>query len=546
MNKKSLLIWIFAWLCYSASSVFANNTALTELESWIKNMLSNDKATLMTLVDSKMSTTNKLYDNTLNTIVKQKEYRILVWNSLISSIDKDIITNKWTELKWLILTNYSNLSSEFSLLQEKLSLKIIPQTTYEQSLASLKSKLTVEVDNLWNRISTEFNWIDTFITNYWKDYDSMKSSQSTLINKIAKKEVNLVHLLELISQYSNKVEKINNLFTIKNDDIHLFQSELKWLIVDATQEKFLWLVNQYNTKNPNLVYNRSTINQYIQTIMDSVNVQIDNQFDSLIWNIYSKQDYDYFKLVKAELNNDYYSGSDIIYSNLNNDSLSLDKHYSDAVSKIYSALSWVDTKMSALDNAYDLSDLKNVLTIRFQEFADNQYVEKYEEVKKYLNDQSSLIDLQLKQDDEKYNSLIDTSESVLNMLWKTPKKLENLTTLYNNLEKSKDSFLKQEYRDSLNKLQWQIEYERISVQIAVEWLIQHIRSYPSIDVRLDKILTALYDDAVYNWRHDILRDKLIKTIWKVDSFIIDKWIEGKSKYVVLEIKKAIIKFIYLD
>ncbi|MEF2175514.1 MAG: hypothetical protein V3575_03515 [Candidatus Absconditabacteria bacterium] len=546
MNKKSLLIGIFAGLCYSASSVFANNTALTELESGIKNMLSNDKATLMTLVDSKMSTTNKLYDNTLNTIVKQKEYRILVGNSLISSIDKDIITNKGTELKGLILTNYSNLSSEFSLLQEKLSLKIIPQTTYEQSLASLKSKLTVEVDNLGNRISTEFNGIDTFITNYGKDYDSMKSSQSTLINKIAKKEVNLVHLLELISQYSNKVEKINNLFTIKNDDIHLFQSELKGLIVDATQEKFLGLVNQYNTKNPNLVYNRSTINQYIQTIMDSVNVQIDNQFDSLIGNIYSKQDYDYFKLVKAELNNDYYSGSDIIYSNLNNDSLSLDKHYSDAVSKIYSALSGVDTKMSALDNAYDLSDLKNVLTIRFQEFADNQYVEKYEEVKKYLNDQSSLIDLQLKQDDEKYNSLIDTSESVLNMLGKTPKKLENLTTLYNNLEKSKDSFLKQEYRDSLNKLQWQIEYERISVQIAVEGLIQHIRSYPSIDVRLDKILTALYDDAVYNGRHDILRDKLIKTIGKVDSFIIDKGIEGKSKYVVLEIKKAIIKFIYLD
>jgi len=72
--------------------------------------------------------------------------------------------------------------------------------------------------------------------------------------------------------------------------------------------------------------------------------------------------------------------------------------------------------MKALDNAYDINDLTSVLTKKFQEFADRQYVEKFEEVKKYLDDQSNLIDLQLKQDEENYNKLLVTSNSVLDML----------------------------------------------------------------------------------------------------------------------------------
>lgn len=546
MNKKSLLIWIFAWLCYSASCVFANNTALTELESWIKTMLTNDKAKLMSQVDTKVSTSNKLYSNTLDIIIKQKEYKILIWNSLLSWFTKDSIDEKWTEFKWIILTNYSNLSSEYSLLQEKLSLKLINQTIYEQWLASIKSKLNVAIDNLTNTINSDFANLDSYIVTYWNNYDLLKKSQSTLIESVLKKESNLLSLMDLITQYLYKVDNINKLFTIKNDDIHLFQSELKSIILTATQDKFVALANQYYEKNSNLNYNRTSINQFIQTILDSVNVQIDNQFDALVWDLYSKQDEDYFKLVKSELTKDYYSGSDLIYENLNKSWLSLDKHYTDAYIRLWLALSWIDSKMKNLNNSYDISDLKTVLTDKFKEFADKQYVEKYDEVKNYLDDQSSLIDLQLKQDEENYNKLVETSNSVMDMLWKTPKKLENLVTLYNNIEKTKGTYLKQEHKDALDKLQWKVEYERISVLIAVEWLIQYIRSYPSIEVRLDKILTALYEDAKSQWKEDVLKEKLIKTIWKVDTFIVDKWIEWKSKYVVLEIKKAIIKFIYLD
>lgn len=546
MNKKSLLIGIFAWLCYSLSSAFANNTALTELESWIKNMLTNDKAKLMWQVDTRMLTSSKLYNSTLDNITNQKDYKILVSNSVISSIEKDLVTLKGAELKWQILTSYANLSSEYSLLQEKLLLKLISQTLYEQSLTTLRSKLSVEVDNLWNKIVLDFSNIDNYVTNYWKDYDSLKKTQATLISNMLKKEWNLLNLLDLINQYSFKVDNINKLFTVKNDDIHMFQWELKNIIVNATQDKFLSLVNIYNQRNPDLAYNSSAINQFIQTILDSVNVQIDNQFNSLIWDIYSKQDEEYFKLVKTELLKDYYSWSDVIYSNFNNNTLSLDKYYNDAITRLETALKNIDAKMKDLDNAYDLSDLKTVLTKKFQEFADKQYVEKYEEVRKYLDDQSNLVALQLKQDEENYKNLVNTSDSVLNMLWKTPKKLENLDTLYNNIEKTKNSYLKQDHKDALSKLQWKVEYERISVKIAVEWLIQYVRSYPSIEVRLEKILNALYMDAKSKWKETVLREKLIKTIWKVDDFILDKWIKGKSQYVVLEIKKAIIKFIYLD
>lgn len=525
----SLLLFLFIWTYSFASDLEVEVNDFQEEYS--------DK-----LVEVNTEIKNTISD--LSELKETKEYLVL---NAIWLIDFNELYDEYYEeylaIRENLLNDTASINSKFIILQEKQELWIYSSQEYSTQVEKLsteiswlKEKYNEQIDNLLSKYESE-------LANLEDDLDSLKINELDKIQSIVDKETYIELILENYGTYEDNIWNVKKIFEIRYDDINDYITEVKSLTSEKFEAKLIKKMNTYLDKYKNLDYYKSDIEDYIDNMVDSYSTKFDVYFQNLIWDFYSKEDYEFIEKNYSKLMTEYLSDETVDYAALYEDDVE------DLYEKLYSTIvdvnEHIEEKFATLWNATNLEELQLILQVEIQNYYDDLYVSKSAVLETFMNSKVELLNLKLISQLDSYNILWDKIEDFYSFNWTDAEKLITLNALQTNIKQFKTDLVDKDLRAKLESSYWELEAERIELIIDSESLRKYDSSYKNIDSRLDAILEALYEQAIDADKEDYYIEKLEQAIDKIDMFLNDSNIVQKSKYILLKIKKAIIKILYI-
>lgn len=536
--KKYYGLFVCIFLCFW----FASADSITL--SWITTNISTIKNSLITTLETANKDSLSKITLLSKKLTQEMDYAILdnLNNFKLSELSWSLMST-YFDNKTLLLSDYNTIYSKILVLWEKKSYNLITDAEYSTQLIALSS----EVDWFNQKYKS---LVDTFSKTYSgqvaqieTNYSALRLEKKDLLTSIKNNKAKLDELLSKNTEYTNLVDKINLLYIWKYDTIQAFVEQLKAstsvLLRDQLTEKYDNALSSYEKFS----YYSKEITSYIDSLINSYTTNLDKKFQDLVKWFYTKDDNDFIISNVSSLKLAFYSGDAVNYKALSGSAI--DTYYSKLKTKLDSGISNINTKLANVNNAQDLNTLQDSLKKEIQSFFNLQQSWSLASMDNFLKEKKQLLWYKL-WDEIKYKERIQADFARINSLtWTDQSKYVSIELVQKTYKDIISNIIDPSIKADMQKSYWALEVKKIDLLIKINVLSSYALKYPRIDFTVAQVLTSLNTSATTSGKTIIFSQKLDSAMTKIDELLKDTKLAKNNKYLLLNIKKAIITFKYL-
>lgn len=472
-----------------------------------------------------------------------QDFKILQSLWKLSLIDlKDNVLNRYFELKTNIFSDYSNINSQIVILDERKNLWLDSQSTYTTKLSDLSADVS-SFESKYLELIASYQSIFSWNINWFEnELSTSKEDNASLLKTLKAQAQDILDIMTKYDEFSSLLKTVNNFYGTNYDNIYKFVSEVKNITAEQLEKSLNSLADTYYDKYSNLDYYQDNIDQYINSLISTYKLDVDDYLDELVQNFYSQDDYEFIQTHIQELKAEYFSG-DLDYSKVSDSDL--DSVYKTLWEKLDEVIGSVNEKLANLEFPEEMSDLEAVLTDKIQEYYDTKKTDKSTLLKTYINNYVELLWYKLTSELDSYNVLMSKFDSLRSLSGSASEQITQLDNILDTAKTTIDNIIDKSLKATLSIQYWTYVSKRIDLVISKNWLTKYNATYKNIDTTLKTILEWLYKEAEAKDKIDELNSKISSALDKVDTYLWDSKLSTTSQYLLLKIKKAFIWFKYL-
>lgn len=449
----------------------------------------------------------------------------------------------YIDLKWQIVLTYNNIVSNLSILEDKYELEIFTESQYTSKLKELKK----DIENFKSKNETLINnFFEESVSRIWEYNDSidqLKDEKEILLDNIKSLQINLSKLEKKYVEYEDLVSKINSLYIWNFKDIEAFMDQANQLLIDSLERDLDQIIWNYYRKYINLSYYDEDIEERKKSMLDTYKLELNDYFAEVFSWFYSESDIDFIDNNYDLIKNRYYESWTLSLKLLKKHNTLPDEYY-DLIEKIDNVTDEVRYKLQEFDYPNSKNDIKNRLTYIIEDYNDEKKVQLKDKFEKYMDKQVELLGFKVSEELQKFNAIKNRLDW-LELYDDEFEKYYAINDFQKSLEKTKTDMISIDLKTQIDRYYWELEVEEVNILLK-DWVYDRYENdYDNLEETLKTIVLNLSNQFIETWQIDVFDKKIEKALSKIDWFLSDPNIWNKSKYLLLNIKKAFVWYLYL-
>ena len=481
----------------------------------------------------------------LVSIYSWEDVKILLalWKVEKINLDNKFV-NDLLNIKDNFLTDLIKEKNKLSLLEEKKRYNLITWMDYINQLLTID----FEVSTLSGKYTNLLSWLQNLylvkLSQLSGKVKKLILNNQGLLSVVKKREGQLRDFVNKCNEFEQIYNRINELFLGAYGDYITFLTNFEEKYKKILNNFLDNLINNIYLKNKNFKwYGSWFLDSYKNQLIDSSLKKVEDYFDSLLNIWVDKNKINWVIQTKQLVYKKYYNWNEYNWVALAEDDY-ISKVYNKFTKTVDLLIDKFNQKLAEYDFPNTKNEISRILKKKLEEYIKNQIEDIKKDFLNYIDSLRPYIQQQVEKAKEIYNKIWDSYYKCETYTW--DEKCDCLKSLQDDIIRSGKIVKDPKKNKLLEKLFWQIEVEKVDCLIKKKGIEYFNLKYKKIDETLNKILDEIYNRFKDKWQEDLFRKKLKKWLEKIDN-LLNSWVDltEETEYLLLKIKKAFIKFLYL-